>query len=193
MNTRDSTSKNEIGTVFAYDERYSFLKGIPMLIRTAELSDLPALLAIYNDEVKNGVATFDTEPQTMEERRAWFDAHNIENHPLLTAVTDDSTIAGYASLSTFCAKKAYSPTVELSIYVNRALRGHGVGKALMTAVIETAKKDERTHRIISIITTENEASKALHRKFGFREVGVLSEVGFKFGRTLSVGYWELAV
>ena len=98
MNTRNSTSKNEIGTVFAYDERYSFLKGIPMLIRTAELSDLPALLAIYNDEVKNGVATFDTEPQTMEERRAWFDAHNIENHPLLTAVADDGTIAGYASL-----------------------------------------------------------------------------------------------
>ena len=82
MSTWDSTSKNEIGTVFAYDERYSFLKGIPMLIRTAELSDLPALLAIYNDEVKNGVATFDTEPQTMEERRAWFDAHNVENHPL---------------------------------------------------------------------------------------------------------------
>ena len=79
------------------------------------------------------------------------------------------------------------------IYVNRTLRGHGVGKALMTAVIDAAKKDERTHRIISIITTENEASKALHRKFGFREVGVLSEVGFKFGRTLSVGYWELAV
>ena len=164
-----------------------------MLIRTAELSDLPALLAIYNDEVKNGVATFDTEPQTMEERGAWFDAHNVENHPLLTAVANDGTIAGYASLSTFCAKKAYFPTVELSIYVNRALRGHGVGKALMTAIIDAAKKDERTHRIISIITTENEASKALHSKFGVREVGVLSEVGFKFGRALSVGYWELAV
>ena len=77
-----------------------------MLIRTAELSDLPALLAIYNDEVKKGVATFDTDPQTWEERRAGFDAHYIENHPLLTAVADDGTIAGYASLSTFCAKKA---------------------------------------------------------------------------------------
>ncbi len=164
-----------------------------MLIRAAQLSDLPALLAIYNDEVANGVATFDTEPQTLEERRVWFDAHNVNNHPLLTAVADDGTIAGYASLSTFCAKKAYSPTVELSIYVNRALRGHGVGKALMTAIIDTAKKGDRTHRIISIITTENKASEALHKKFGFREVGVLSEVGFKFGRALSVGYWELAV
>ena len=164
-----------------------------MLIRTAELSDLPALLAIYNDEVANGVATFDTEPQTLTKRRVWFDAHNVDNHPLLTAVADDGTIAGYASLSTFIAKKAYSSTVELSIYVNRALRGHGIGKALMTAIIEAARKDGRTHRIISIITTENKASEALHNKFGFREVGVLSEVGFKFGRALSVGYWELAV
>ena len=97
MNTWDSTSKNEIGTVFAYDERYSFLKGIPMLIRTAELSDLPALLAIYNDEVKNGVATFDTEPQTMEERRAWFDAHNVENHPLLTRFTSIGRCGATAS------------------------------------------------------------------------------------------------
>ena len=164
-----------------------------MLIRTAHPADLPALLAIYNDEVENGVATFDTEPQTLEARRVWFDAHNVDNHPLLTAVADDGTIAGYASLSTFCAKKAYSPTVELSIYVNRALRGHGVGKALMTAIIDAAKKDDRTHRIISIITTENKASESLHQKFGFREVGILTEVGFKFGRALSVGYWELAV
>ena len=80
-----------------------------MLIRTAELSDLPALLAIYNDEVQNGVATFDTEPQTLEERRAWFDAHNIENHPLLTAVADDGTIAGYASFPSLSPRKRYVP------------------------------------------------------------------------------------
>ena len=164
-----------------------------MLVRTAQPTDLPALLAIYNDEVAHGVATFDTEPQTLEERRVWFDAHNVDNHPLLTAVADDGTIAGYASLSTFIAKKAYASTVELSIYVNRTLRGHGVGKALMTAIIDAAKKDDRTHRIISIITTENKASESLHQKFGFREVGVLTEVGFKFDRALSVGYWELAV
>lgn len=109
MNTWDSTSKNKIGTVFAYDERYSFLRGIPMLIRTAELSDLPALLAIYNDEVKKGVATFDTEPQTLEERRAWFDAHNIENHPLLTAVADDGTIRATPLCPPSARKKPISP------------------------------------------------------------------------------------
>lgn len=164
-----------------------------MLIRTAQPADLPELLAIYNDEVLHGVATFDTEPQTLEQRRVWFDAHNIENHPLIVGVADDGSITGYASLSAFIAKDAYASTVELSIYVARNQRGQGVGKQLFTAILALAQKDERTHRVISIITTENQASESLHRKFGFRKAGVLTEVGYKFGRALSVGYWELAV
>lgn len=164
-----------------------------MLIRQAEQNDLSQLLAIYNYEVKNGVATFDTEEQTLEERQKWFDLHNIENHPLLCAVNEDGSIAGYATLSSFIAKDAYLSTVELSVYVSPNDRGKGVGKTLMQAIIQMARDDQRTHRVISIITSENAASNALHKKLGFRLAGTLTEAGFKFGRFLDVGYWELAV
>ena len=60
-----------------------------MEIRTAERKDMEALLSIYNYEVLNGVATFDLEPKTMEERMKWFEAHNVENHPLIVAVIED--------------------------------------------------------------------------------------------------------
>ena len=164
-----------------------------MIIRLAQACDLPELLAIYNDEVKNGVATFDTKPQTLEQRRVWLDAHNINNHPLIVGEDDSGSVLGYASLSSFIAKDAYASTVELSIYVARNARGRGIGKALFKAILDIARSDPRTHRVISIITTENTASESLHEKFGFRKTGVLTEVGYKFNRPLSVGYWELAV
>ncbi|MDL2060060.1 N-acetyltransferase family protein [Mesosutterella sp. AGMB02718] len=163
-----------------------------MNIRRAVQADLPKLLEIYNYEVVNGVATFDTEPLTLKERQAWFDAHNVGNHPLIVAEAD-GVPAGYATLSTFNSKAAYDSTVELSIYVAPECRGRHVGRELMGAIIALAKEDPRTHRVVSIITGTNEASIALHKKFGFRYAGTITEAGFKKGRYLDVGYWELAV
>lgn len=79
-------------------------------IRVAEQADLPALLQIYNEEVLHGTATFDLHPKTLAERQVWFDQHNQDNHPLLTAELD-GTIAGYASLSAYAEKEAYCSTV----------------------------------------------------------------------------------
>ena len=73
-------------------------------IRVAEQADLPALLQIYNEEVLHGTATFDLHPKTLAERQVWFDQHNQDNHPLLTAELD-GTIAGYASLSAYAEKE----------------------------------------------------------------------------------------
>lgn len=161
-------------------------------IRTAEPADLPKLLDIYNYEVKNGVATFDTEPWTLEERGRWMAEHNVANHPLVVAEIGDE-VAGYASLSAFNSKGAFASTVELSVYVDAGYRGEGVGRALTEAVIRLAREDCRTHRVVSVITDGNEASIALHEKLGFRRTGEITEAGIKFGRYLSVIYFELAV
>ena len=163
-----------------------------MEIRIAEERDLPELLAIYNYEVANGVATFDTAPASLPGRRAWLLAHNRDNHPLFVAVRE-GRVAGYVSLSTFSAKPAYSGTVELSIYIAPDARGQGVGRALMACIIDEARRDPRTHAIISIITAGNEASIRLHEGFGFTHCGTLREVGDKFGRILDVNYYELLV
>lgn len=163
-----------------------------MKIRAAVQADLPKLLEIYNYEVKNGVATFDTEPLTLEERQPWFDAHNVANHPLIVAEIG-GVPAGYASLSAFNPKDAYASTVELSVYVDPERRGQGIGRAMTEALLETARQDPRTHRVISLITGSNEASISLHKKLGFRYVGTITEAGYKFGKPLDVGFWELAV
>lgn len=83
--------------------------------------------------------------------------------------------------------------MELSIYVDPMRRGRHVGREQMGAIIALAKEDPRTHRVVSIITGTNEGSIALHKKFGFRYAGTITEAGYKMGRYLDVGYWELAV
>ena len=125
-----------------------------MEIRKAERRDLQALLDIYNYEVEHGVATLDLQPKDLEQWGQWFEAHNIENHPLLVAEADGH-IAGYASLSDYREKEAYKSTVELSVYIAPEDRRKGVATALMEAVLEEARRDVRTHTVVSVITAGN--------------------------------------
>ncbi|KGQ62888.1 GNAT family acetyltransferase [Gallibacterium anatis 7990] len=162
------------------------------LIRPAQQQDLPALLAIYNHEILNGVATFDLQPKSLAERQSWFDEHNKNNHPLLVA-EQDGEVLGYASLSRYAEKAAYNSTVELSVYIAPSARRQGIASQLMHAVIELAKKDNATHLIVSLITGTNQASISLHQKFGFNKVGTLHQVVYKHQQFLDVHIYELFV
>ena len=162
------------------------------MIRLAGPQDLPRLLEIYNYEVLYGTATFDTKPMSLQQRRVWLDAHNKDNHPLIVAECDGQVL-GYASLSTFNAKAAYDTSTELSVYVHQDARGQGNGRLLAESILQMATADPSTHRVYSLITADNEASIALHKKLGFRLVGTITEAGVKFGRWLDVTYWEKAV
>lgn len=162
------------------------------LIRPAQQQDLPALLAIYNHEILNGVATFDLQPKSLAERQSWFDEHNKNNHPLLVA-EQDGEVLGYASLSRYAEKAAYNSTVELSVYIAPSARRQGIASQLMHAVIDLAKKDNATHLIVSLITGTNQASISLHQKFGFNKVGTLHQVGYKHQQFLDVHIYELFV
>lgn len=163
-----------------------------MVIRIAEEKDIPAFLEIYNEEVLHGLATFDTEPKDMANRKAWFDEHNRDNHPLLTAEIDGQ-VAGYASLSMYRPRTAYNGTVELSVYVGKSFRRMGVANALLTKILDMAKADPNTHNVVSVITGCNEASIALHERFGFTYVGTLHKVGVKFGQYLDTVEYEMLV
>ncbi|WIM83168.1 GNAT family N-acetyltransferase [Gallibacterium anatis] len=162
------------------------------LIRPAQQQDLPALLAIYNHEILNGVATFDLQPKSLAERQSWFDEHNKNNHPLFVA-EQDGEVLGYASLSRYAEKAAYNSTVELSVYIAPSARRQGIASQLMHAVIDLAKKDNATHLIVSLITGTNQASISLHQKFGFNKVGTLHQVGYKHQQFLDVHIYELFV
>ncbi len=165
-------------------------------LRKARPDDLEMIIEIYNHEVEHGFATFDIHPKTRGEMMDWFMAHNVKNHPLLVAVDqsgNNERVMGYASLSAYRSWEAYDGTVELSIYVHPNDRNKHVATFLMREILELAKKDKRTHAVVSVITHGNEASERLHEKFGFTHCGTMKEVGIKWDQLLDVDHYELIV
>jgi phosphinothricin acetyltransferase len=154
-------------------------------VRPGESGDLPALTSLYNHYVENTHVTFDTEPLTLEQRQAWFSHYGrTGRHRLLVAVAD-SELVGYATSSKFRDKAAYDTSVEATVYVADGGAGRGVGSALYTALFE-ALRGADVHRAYAGIALPNDASMALHHRFGFVEVGTYREVGRKFDR-----YWDV--
>lgn len=161
-----------------------------MVIRAAAFSDLPGILAIYNDAVLTTTATYDYEPRTLEHRTAWFEDHVKNNYPVFVAVNDSGEVVGWSSLNRYHDRKGYQFTTENSIYVAADHRGFGIGKLLMPPLIDGAR-ERGFHAILAGIDAENQASIRLHARFGFEKVACFREVGFKFGRWLNVIYMEL--
>lgn len=161
-----------------------------IVIRDAAASDLEAINEIYNHYVLTCTCTYQTEPETMDERRAWF-AHHGPNHPITVAV-DGDRVVGWGSLSRFHARAAYSRTVENSVYVDHRAQRRGVGRLLLADLIDRAKRLGH-HTIIAGIDAEQTASVGLHQAMGFEKVALLNEVGFKFGRWLHVIYMQKMV
>lgn len=160
---------------------------MPATIRPATLSDLPALTAIYNHYIAHTTITFDLHPYEPDDRRAWFDDHaSTGRHRLLVAADADGSLLGYATTSRWRPKAAYDTTVESSVYCRPDAVGRGIGRALYSALFE-AIGGEDVHRIVAGVSQPNPASVALHLRFGFRQVGVFSSVGRKFGQ-----YWDVA-
>lgn len=158
-----------------------------MLIRPAKAADLDAINAIYNHYVHHSTCTYQEEPSTADERAAWFTAHGPD-HPV-TVAESNGEVVGWGSLSRYHARSAYRRTVENSVYVRHDLHRRGIGASLLVDLIDRAAGLGH-HTIIAGIDTEQTASVAIHRRFGFEHVGHLREVGFKFGRWLDVIYMQ---
>jgi L-amino acid N-acyltransferase YncA len=161
-----------------------------MVIRTAANGDLPRILSIYNHEVLVSTATYDTVPRTETEHRTWFSVHGPE-YPVLVADLD-GVVIGWASLSPWSDRAAYSRTAEVSAYVDEKHRGMGIGGRLLQALVE-AGRARGFHALLARISADNEASVRLHSRLGFSMAGTLREVGEKFGRTLDVCIMELLI
>jgi phosphinothricin acetyltransferase len=159
-------------------------------VRPATEDDLPALTGIYNHYIVNTPITFDLQPFSVDDRRGWFAEHaRGGRYRLLVADDGSGQAVGYATTSRFRAKAAYDTTVEASVYCRDDCVRRGVGTALYRALFESLK-DEDINRIVAGVTLPNEASLALHRRYGFREVGTLSAVGRKFDRFWDVAWFE---
>ncbi|MBK6989100.1 MAG: N-acetyltransferase [Bacteroidetes bacterium] len=151
-------------------------------IRKAIIDDLNAILEIYNEAVLNATATFDTTPRTFEKQLEWYNNHK-ENHPVFVA-EENNTIVGWASLSPYSDRCAYDTTVEVSVYIHHDHRGkrsvHNFWK------LQHWKVKSKNHTVISRISSDNLSSIHIHEKIGYKHVGTLKEVGYKFGKLLDV-------
>ncbi len=156
-------------------------------VRPATLDDLDSVNAIYNHYVACSTCTFQTVPSTREERVAWFEAHD-EAHPVVVAV-DGSEVIGWGSLSVYNARQAYGRTVEDSVYVRHDQHRRGAGSALLADLLRRASALGH-HTVIAGISADQDASVAVHRRFGFVEKGRLAELGHKLGRWVDVLYLQ---
>lgn len=154
------------------------------VLRPATEADVPAIVAIYNASVAVNTASWDTEPQTVAERLTWFRGRVEAGQAVLVADLE-GRVVGWASWGTFRPKAGYRLSMEHTLYVDESARGHGVGRLLMTGIIDTAAA-AGVHALVGAVSSENEVSIALHERFGFVEVGRMPQVGAKFGRWLDL-------
>jgi phosphinothricin acetyltransferase len=153
-------------------------------MREVRVTDLPHIREIYNYYVANSTVTFDEDAMTLNEWRDKFYYLNKQGMPFIVAVSPAGQILGYALVSPWKQKKAYRFTVENSIYLGAASTGKGLGRELLSELIQRSKA-AGLKEIIAVIADQGaDASIKLHRDFGFEEIGRMGKVGFKFERWL---------
>ena len=158
------------------------------MIRPVQPKDVPALTDMYNYYIRETTVTFEEEeiaPDNMQSRIQKVEAANL---PWLVAEEQDE-IVGYAYATKWKERSAYRHSVEISIYVDHNNHGNGWGTKLYQALFTELQK-KNIHVAIGGITLPNDASIALHEKFGMEKVAHFKEIGFKFGQWLDVGYWQ---
>ena len=146
---------------------------------------------IYDHYVRTSHATFDVEPLGIERRRAWLLEHVGGRYRALVAV-DGAMVVGFASSSRYRPRAAYETTVETTVYVDPGFVGQGVGGSLYRTLFAALERED-VHRALAGIALPNDASIALHERFGFRKVAHFSEQGRKFGRYWDVDWFERPV
>ncbi|MBM7504258.1 GNAT family N-acetyltransferase [Agromyces aurantiacus] len=153
-------------------------------IRPARAADLPAVREIYNYYVANSTVTFDEDAMTLREWKQKFAQLEKLGLPFLVAESPSGQLLGYALVAPWKPKRAYRFTVEDSIYLGPAASGKGLGRALLGALIDASKAAGLKEMLAVIADQGADASIALHEKFGFKEIGRMGRVGFKFDRWL---------
>ena len=152
--------------------------------RFAAENDLIAILEIVNHAILTTTSNYNYEVQTLAEQQEWFLSKQKKSFPVIVATNKDDVV-GFGSYGTFREKIGYQNTVEHSVYVKIDYIGLGIGKLLMQKLIDNAI-DQNRHAMIGCIDAENLDSIAFHQKFGFKVVGNLPQIAFKFDRWLDL-------
>jgi phosphinothricin acetyltransferase len=161
----------------------------PLVVACTPERHATAILDIFNDAILTSTALYDYKARTPESMVAWFDSKARGGYPVIGLEDADGTLVAFGSYGAFRAFPAFKYTVEHSVYVHRDHRGRGLGRQVMEAVIVAAQHNG-IHAMIGAIDASNAGSIALHERLGFRQVGTLPQVGFKFGRWLDLAFYQ---
>ncbi|TDC52273.1 N-acetyltransferase family protein [Jiangella ureilytica] len=166
------------------------------VIRPATVADLPAVAAIFAHYVETSVVTFEETPPTVADwarKLADLDDHGLPF--LVTAEADTGAVAGYAYAAPWRPKPAYRHTAENTVYLSPAHTGRGLGRSLVTALLDACTRTAVRQLVAVVVDEKGEPnpSLALHRSLGFTEAGRLSAVGHKHGRWLDTVLLQRAV
>lgn len=151
---------------------------------------LEAIREIYNDAIVTSTALYEYAPRSAETMREWLEVRERDGIPVLGIEWEPGVLAGFATWGPFRPRAAYKYSAEHSVYVAERFRGEGIGRQLMEAIVEEARKAD-LHMLVAGIDASNVASIALHSSLGFRCCGTVREAGFKFGRWLDLEFWQL--
>ena len=159
-------------------------------IRDARAGDAAAIAEIANAAILGSTAIWSERPVTAEDRESWIAERTGAGFPVLVAVDAEDRVLGYASYGPFRPHDGYRLTVEHSVYVREGLRGGGIGRALLAAVIDRART-AGLHAMVAGIDAGNAGSIRLHERLGFERAGELRQVGAKFGEWLDLAFLVL--
>jgi|SRR6266516_5232147 len=154
---------------------------LPILVRDAREADTASIHKIYAHYVLNALATFEEVPPTVEDMCSRREIIQGAGLPYLVAEVDEH-IVGYICATVYRPRPAYRHTVEDSVYVAQGFHAKGIGRALLSALIERCEAGDWRQMIAVIGGDDNRGSIALHRSLGFQDVGTLKAVGFKLGQ-----------
>jgi L-amino acid N-acyltransferase YncA len=158
------------------------------MIRTATMDDAAQLCEIYNHYVSNTTVTFEEGSVSVEEMVTRIQ-ETLQSLPWLV-VEENHLVLGFCYASKWKGRCAYRYSVESTVYLSPDAAGRGLGTELYTILLKELK-DRGLHTVMGGIALPNDASIALHEKFGFEKIAQFKQVGNKFGKWIDVGYWQL--
>ncbi len=151
-------------------------------IRSYQSNDLQEIVEIINYNILNSTALYDYNPRSIAQQSSIFEEKLKKGFPIIVAIAYGKVV-GFGYYSEFRFRDAYRFTVEHSVYVAQDFHGKGVGKLLMNELIYLAQQ-QKLHTMIGVIDSENINSIAFHEQFGFENVAIIKETGYKFDHWL---------
>lgn len=157
-------------------------------LRLANINDIPQITGIYNEGIEDRIATLETRLRTKEEMVEWFNTRD-ERHSVLVVEDESGTTNGWASINVFNSRCCYSGVADISIYIQRDMRGKGYGGKLLQYLIQTAK-EKGFHKLVLSTFEYNEPGKHLYKSAGFREVGTYINQGMLDSKFVNITIME---